>query len=93
MSARHRNRNSIVCQALSRLWAHGVQGPLIGRQMRPVLARRAEGARARAQCLGRSLAVVMHDVCVATLLARFTFRLSEQVRCLFSSACTDRPKA
>ena len=33
-----------------------------------------------AQCMGRSLAVVMHDVAVATLLARFTFRLSERVR-------------
>ncbi len=42
---------------------------------------RADGAAARArQCLGRALAVVMHDVAVATLLAQFSFRLSEQVR-------------
>ncbi len=93
MSARRRSQNSIVGQALSQLWALGVQRPLNRRQMRPMLARQAEGARAGAQCLGRSLAVVMHDVCVATLLAQFTFRLSERVRCPFPSACTDHPKA
>jgi hypothetical protein len=61
--------------------------------------RHADGVATRArQCLGRALAVVMHDVAVATLLAQFSFRLSEQVRrgagppwcraaALFSEAC------
>lgn len=33
----------------------------------------------------------MHDVCVATLLARFTFRLSERVRRPLPSANTGHP--
>lgn len=39
--------------------------------------------------MGRSLAVVMHDVAVATLLARFTFRLSDRVRARHHMGWTD----